>query len=113
MERPGIRYWNKKATIIATQEILGAIEDCEPFSSIPLLAEKKFKQSYAEKLKNAGPAKWIIALGTNRAGRVGPILDALERGRITTETALKALPENKQDVLRIAARKAQLKQIAS
>ncbi len=79
-------------------KVAGMIEDGE---TIP--ARMAFVERYrylCQFARDSGkPVQWILSLGHDAKGREGPVMEAVEQGRITAERALTWLPFETSDLV--------------
>lgn len=45
------------------------------------------------------PVQWIVSLGNQAAGREGPVMEAVEQGKLTAERAMTLLPYDVSDMV--------------
>ena len=72
----------------------------------PIPGRLAFKAAYEREVREARssnrPIEWEITLGWTESGRAGPVMDALQKGRITHQQAIAAighLPEASNEAL--------------
>lgn len=82
-------------TAVCTEEMFKALAACGDVDGEPIPARMAFKEAYERAVRDArtagSPVKWRISLGWDESGRSGPVLEALEAGRITREQAAGAI----------------------
>ena len=45
------------------------------------------------------PVQWIVSLGHDRKGREGPVMEAVEQGKLTAERAMTYLPHDVSEMV--------------
>lgn len=85
---------DEQCTIVWTQEIAAAFGVALGLRDDPIAARMAFKESYARlKAEAQGKAvQWMPSLGSDPTGREGPLLDAVEKGRLPIAHAQQLLP---------------------
>lgn len=92
------------ATVVWTDEMCYASGAAQPLVDAGdlIAARMAFKEAYvklvAEARSAGSPVNWQVSLGYDKAGREGPIKDALARGRLSTRQAYALIPEADVDV---------------
>ena len=100
---PGIN--DERCTVVWTQEIAAAFCVALGLRDDPIAARMAFKESYTSlKAKAQGkPVAWIPSLGSDPSGREGPLLDAVEKGRLALPNVQGLIPNLEPTHPRIAA----------
>lgn len=97
-------------TAVLTSETLEALKAAQPLlnEGDQIAARMAFKAAYARVVAKAkdegrGPA-WIASLGWDGAGRVGPLADAVEQGKLTAAMALGLVSGSEREALAVAVK---------
>lgn len=94
----GLLPWDEAATAVLTDEMLEAMGAAQSLMhhGDKVGARLAFKEAYIRLLTAARearrPVSWQVSLGWDRAGRVGPLTDAVQRGRLSAAAANRYLP---------------------
>lgn len=94
---------SEDATAVWTDEMCLAAGAAQPLLNAgdKIAARMAFKESYthfvAEARAAGTPVNWQVTLGYDKAGREGPIKDALAKGRLTARQAYALIPEADAD----------------
>jgi len=103
--RPGVEEaWalcpkDESQTAVWTDEVSEAFGVASQMLDVgdQIAARMAFKEKYIELVTNARnehrPVRWWPTLGHSVGGREGPLREAVERGRLSVDTANKLLPE--------------------
>lgn len=99
------RRWvpEESATVVWTEEMRAAAGVAEPLIRLGDLvaARVAFAEAYraaCQRSRDAGlPVRWEVSLGTDKAGRELALLDACEKGRISSATVQALLPYHRED----------------
>ena len=100
---PGLN--DERCTVVWTQEIAEAFGVALGLRDDPIAARMAFKETYGRlKAEAQGKAvKWMPSLGSDPSGREGPLLDAVEKGRLALPHVQGFLPNLEPTHPRIAA----------
>lgn len=97
---------DERITIVLTDEMSQAFGVALNLQDDPIQARMAFKESYTRLVSLARdertPIVWRASLGHDANGREGPLLDAIERGRLPAEYVAKLLPHYEQPNPRVA-----------
>jgi hypothetical protein len=111
--RPGVDEawaglaWDEESTAVITVEMEAAqsVAWSAYLAGDRVGARMAFKDCYTAAVTKAReqhvPVRWIVSLGWDVQGREGPIKDAMAKGRITRETAIRFLPEPVRERIQI------------
>lgn len=89
---------DERSTCVWTEDMQAAYSIAAPLlaEGDRIAARMAFRQAYEREVRRAEaegcPVRWSVSLGWDKAGREGPIREALDRGRLTIEQALEYLP---------------------
>ena len=88
--------YDEAPTLVWTRQIAEAFGVARGLADDPVAARMAFKECYArlvaEAMERNEVPRWSASLGWDVSGRSAPLLDAVERGRITAEAARGLLP---------------------
>lgn len=89
---------SEAATVVWTDEMSQAMAVAGPLMDSPVQARMAFLEKYRELVRQARedkrPPCWWVSLGHDVLGREGPVLEAVERGRLTVAQASNLLPSS-------------------
>lgn len=94
----GLLAHDERSTCVWTEEMQVAYASASPLlaEGDRIAARMAFRETYEREVRRVQaerrPVAWSISLGWDKAGREGPICEALERGRLTRGQAAKCLP---------------------
>jgi len=91
--KPG--WAREDATIVLTKQAEVGLHAALAHEGDAVAARMTFKEVYA-KQDFSTPPHWFVSLGWDKAGREGPVLEAVRLGRLTASTAQKQLPKSEQ-----------------
>lgn len=87
---------DERITVVWTAQMSEAFGRALDLADDPVAARMAFKEVYTRLLavaRDAGAApKWVASLGQDPAGREGPLLAAIEKGRLAAPYVQKLLP---------------------
>lgn len=89
---------DERATCVWTEEMQAAFRASAPllFEGDRIAARMAFKEAYEREVGKARseqrPVAWSVSLGWDKAGREGPIREAVERGLLSPQEAMPYLP---------------------
>lgn len=102
--RPGVEEawsmlaWDEEATMVTTSEAMEAMGQARSLylNGDKIAARMAFKETYTRLVTEARearrPVEWRVSEGWDKAGRVGVIAEAVQKGRISANAARKYLP---------------------
>lgn len=98
---------DERITIVWTEEMALASAPASAIIDDPVAARMAFLESYrrlVQLARDAGtPVKWTPCLGWDAAGREGPLIEAVKRGRLAAAHAAKLLPHRQEPAPEVAA----------
>lgn len=106
-------------TVVMTDEIATALGVCRPLldAGDSIAARMAFLEAYRREIASARdqakPVRWFPALGHDKAGREGPILAAVEVGRLTRGHAMRCLPDGTTEKFPALARSGEMRRLES
>jgi hypothetical protein len=89
---------DENRTVVWTAEMASAFAAAQPLlaEGDQVGARMAFREAYEKRVeqarKHGQPVQWMVSLGHDRAGRLAPIQEAREAGRISPEQAMACLP---------------------
>lgn len=87
---------SEAATVVWTAEMSLAAGVAGPLRDSPVQARMAFVEKYREEVRKAResgtPVTWRVSLGHDALGREAPILEAVQKGRLSKERAALFLP---------------------
>lgn len=87
---------DERVTMVVTPEMMLAFAAAWPLRDDPIAARMAFKEYYEKAIaqsRDRGVAvKWQASLGHDAVGREAPLLDAVEKGRLSVEQVRGLLP---------------------
>lgn len=87
---------DERVTMVITDEMMQAFCLAQNLQDDPIAARMAFKESYSGKVclaRGQGlPVKWQATLGHDSAGREAPLLEAVEKGRLSAAHVRGLLP---------------------
>jgi hypothetical protein len=88
---------SEQESVVWTEEMAQAYLVCAPLiGEDNIAARMAFKQNYekaiAESRANFKPAKWVASFGFDKNHRISTLIEAIEKGRISTTDGAKFLP---------------------
>ena len=91
---------DERITIVQTEQMRIAFAVALDLHDDPIAARMAFKEVYQHQLavarERGQPPHWSASLGFDAAGREGPILEAVRKGRLSSEHALRLLPHREE-----------------
>lgn len=98
---------DERITIVWTEEMAQASAVASPIIDDPVAARMAFLESYrrlVQQARDAGiPVKWTPCLGWDAAGREGPLLEAVRKGRLGAAHVYGLLPHRQEPAAEVAA----------
>ena len=92
---------NERLTVVWTEEMSQAFGVAMGLQDDTVAARMAFKEAYAARVAEARAQgrmpKWTVSPGTDKDARELAIIDAVEKGRITTTYAQAVLPYHRED----------------
>lgn len=92
-------------TIVWTDEMRDAFGSALLLADDLVAARMAFKERYTQLMKEtaiAGTApRWSVSLGLDRNGREKPILEAVQKGRLLPQQALKFIPQDGEAAVQV------------
>ena len=87
---------DERVTMVITSEMMQAFFLASNLQDDPIAARMAFKEAYAKGLVDARssgvPVKWQAVLGHDASGREAPLMEAVEKGRLSAARVIGLLP---------------------
>ena len=92
-------------TVVWTDDMREAFGVARPLASDMVAARMAFKETYGQLLKEAVTRgtlpHWQVSLGLDKSGREGPLVEAVQKGRLLPAHALKLIPQDSEAAAQI------------
>jgi len=87
-------------TVVWTDEMREAFGVALPLADDMVAARMTFKETYGQLVKEAvtrgTEPHWQVSLGLDKSGREGPLVEAVQKGRLLPDHALKLIPQDSE-----------------